>query len=555
MRWRYPLVAVAALCCACAPPSSTAPTSTAPTSPLETTVAEVDWFVESPIPAVVQRSGAQGEFRMHEVMGGGVGLFDADGDGRLDLYLAGDAPGRLLLQQPDGRFVESTAQTGAADAGHAMGVAAADVDNDGDIDLYLTRQGPDRLLLNDGGGRFVPGRLPPDEGWSTSAAFCDYDLDGLLDLFVARYVEIDGDRRCTDAAGRIEYCTPRDFEPTTDLLLRNLGDGHFADVTTESGIGDAAGAGLGVVCADFDRDGRPDFYVANDLDPNRLWLQTAPGRFRDEALLQGVAFNLEGAAESGMGLVAEDLDGDLELDLLVTHLEAQTHTLYSARPRAGRGYFDVTADSGLAGPSLPMTGFGIVAADLDLDGDLDLAMANGRVFRRAAATVTRDWSAYAERNQLFRADGRATFGEVRGGDFTSRLEASRGLASGDVDRDGDVDLLLGSLDAPLRLYLGQAAGRSDWLIVRPLDVARRRVAEGAEVTLQVGEAMPMLRLVSSAGSYLSSREPLAHFGLPPGELRYARVRWPGGTVEQFALGETNRNSRLDLRRGEGERVP
>ncbi|MDH3285298.1 MAG: CRTAC1 family protein, partial [Acidobacteriota bacterium] len=531
------------------------------------------WFVEATERTgldALHESGARGAFLMPEVIPPGVALFDADGDGDLDLYVtnghgglpdekppADAPPNRFFLQEPGLKFVDATGSSGLGDRGYGMGIAVGDVDNDGDADLYLSNYGTDRLFLNRGDGTFddVTAEAGIEVGgWSTSAVFFDYDLDGFLDLYVARYVLYDPEKTCTDAAGRPDYCGPSLFPPAPDILLRNGGDGRFTDVSERAGIRSAVGPGLGVVAEDFDDDGWPDLYVANDAAANQLWLNRGDGTFRDAALMMGAAFNLEGVPEAGMGIVAEDLDGDLDLDLFVTHLDGETNTLYT-NLGAGRGFDDQTGRAGLATDSVVRTGFGVVAQDAELDGDLDLFVVNGRVNRGervAGTTMPAPWDEFAQRNLVFvnRGDGRFESGQERGGDFAVPVEVSRGLAAGDVDADGDVDLVVGNTEGPVRLYLNEAPREGRWLGVRATDPELGRDAIGARVTLIAGGA-GQLRTIKRGGSYLSSSEPVARFGLPAGvEPEAVIVRWPGGDEERFAVAGTDRS--MEVVRGDGE---
>lgn len=505
---------------------------------------------------------------MPEIMGGGVAFLDYDGDGDQDVYATNgtsnlpdtsqDAEARnaLFALEADGRYQDVTAESGLGDPGYGMGVAAADWDNDGHLDVYLTNFGPDRLYVNQGDGTFRDGSAAAGLGvdsWSSSAAFFDQDRDGYLDLFVARYVAFDPDHSCFDPAGRPDYCGPKEFVPLSDVLLANDGGRALRDVSAPAGIAATAAAGLGVVCEDLNEDGWPDVYVANDAYANNLWINDGAGRFRDEALLHGVAVNLGGQPEAGMGVVADDLDGDGRVDLFLTHLNQETNTLY--RNLGGsRGFRDTTGTCGLGPSSMPFTGFGTVALDLECDGDLDLAIANGRVLLGTLLPETRlaaPWAAYAEPNLVYLGDGRGGFApagdEVR--EFRGPPEISRGLAAADYDGDGDLDLLLGNVQGPLRLFRNDAPRKGHWLVVRALDPRLHRDAIGARVTVSAG-GRRFVRTVRSGSSYLSSSSPLGAFGLgDQGAYASIEVHWPDGLAERFPGGSADRS--LLLERGEG----
>jgi len=333
------------------------------------------WFEDVALQAgvdFVHQRASTTRYWLPEIMSGGAAWLDYDSDGDPDLYLVqggtpgSDAggPGNVLLRNDgDGTFTDVSADSGTGDTRYGMGVAVGDYDGDGDPDLYVTNLGANVLYRNEGNGRFsdvTPAAGVGDTGWGTSAVFFDYDADGDLDLFVANYVKWSADREieCFGGANEQTYCHPNRYNgPSPDVLYRNEGDGRFTDVSWEAGIWRAYGNGLGVVSGDFNTDGLQDLYVANDGMPNQLWINQGAGQFRDEALLAGAAVNMTGAAEAGMGVAAVDLENDGDLDLFLTHLRGETNTLYR---NDGKGMFeDTTTVSGLAGPSIAFTGFGL----------------------------------------------------------------------------------------------------------------------------------------------------------------------------------------------------
>ena len=501
----------------------------------------------------------EGTYFLPEIMGGGVALFDADDDADLDLLQVrfpppgqpeAPAPNRLFRQDDDGRFRESTT-AGLDDPGYGQGVAVGDADGDGHPDVYFANYGADGYYRSQGNGRFA--RVPAtarlaQSAWSTSAAFVDYDRDGDLDLFVVHYVEYYSGVTCRSPQG-IDYCPPKKFKPVGDALYRNLGDGTFAEATLAAGI-DKASRGLGVVCADLTRDGWVDIYVANDGEANQLWVGQGDGTFADEAVMRGVGFNGSGKPEGSMGVAVGHVNADDLPDLVMTNLWNESNTLFIA---SGQGVFtDESGDWGMAAVDLPYTGFGCGLFDFDHDGDLDFAVVNGRVQEwppLAGARPERFWSYYAEPNLLFEsmAGGRFRHVGTRGGAFTSLVEVDRGLAFGDIDRDGDLDLAVGGLDR-VRLLRNDAPppGRH-WLIIRTL--SGQRDAIGAEVTVEAGDRR-YRRLVVSAYSYGSSSPARAHFGLGNDVGDAVEVLWPDGHRERFELAVVDQE--LTLRQGEGE---
>ncbi len=522
----------------------------------------------------VHDAGDEGNFSLPEITGAGAGFFDADGDGDLDIYLlqggrpadpAGPRPGApgnvLYLQGPPGTFVDASDASGTADTGYGMGLAAGDFDGDGRTDLFVTNYGPDVLYRSLGDGRFedvTAAAGVAGEGWSSSATFCDYDADGRLDLYVTRYVRNDPAKLCTQQDGSRDYCSPQVFPGAHDYLYRNLGRGRFEDVSLASGLRTVHAPGLGVVCHDFDGDRRLDFYVANDGEANQLWLNQGPGGFADDAFLAGVALNDAGRPEAGMGIALGDVDADLDLDLFITHVADETNTLYrSDGSDLGLSFADRTGPSGLGPASMAMTGFGTGFADLDLDGALDLVVANGRVQRKPAlpgALGDAFWRVFGEPNQVFRNGGTqgndALFaGFESAGDFDGVIEVSRGLALGDYDEDGDLDLLLANAEGPARLYRNDFERSGSPLRVTTLDAAGRP-AFPAVVTAVLADGARSVRRADPGGSYLATGDPRAFFAVPPnGEVTEFEVIWPDGNREAFP---GTGSATVSLRQGGGE---
>jgi enediyne biosynthesis protein E4 len=508
------------------------------------------------------RSGHRDRFLLPEIMCGGAALFDMDGDGDLDAYLvqAGSLPGtedrpgnRLFANRGDGRFDDVTKGSGAEVGGYGMGVAAGDYDDDGRTDLYVTNVGRNALLHNEGGGRFadVTARAGVgDENWGSSAAFLDYDADGDLDLFVVNYVRWSraAEHDCDAPRGGADYCSPRSYgAPTPAVLYRNDGGGRFTDVSLAAGLHTAFGNGLGVVCGDFDGDGREDVFVANDGTPNQLWMQRADGTFEDRALACGCAMDMDGMAKAGMGVDAADVDDDGDLDLLVANLAGETDSLY----RNQRGQFaDRAATAGIAAATSPFTRFGIGLVDFDDDGFLDLFVATGRVTRSTDPTA----DPYAEENLLFRGSAGGRFAEVlpRGGTARRLVFTSRAAAIGDVDGDGALDVLVVNRDAPAHLLRNVVPHRGHWLSLR-VEEKSGRDALGAVVSLQAG-GRRITRTVHSAYGYCTANDPRVHVGLGAATaVTDVEVRWVGGAREAFDV--TGCDRVLTLKRGTGRPVP
>ena len=498
----------------------------------------------------VFESGHDQRYLMPEIMAGGAALFDMDEDGDLDAYLlqggslsAEDRSGpanQLYRNGGDGRFENVTTGSGVDDRGYGMGVATGDYDNDGDTDLYITNVGPNVLLQNDGRGHFADltsvARVG-DREWGTSAAFVDYDADGDLDLFATNYVDwsIAVEVECPNPLGELDYCHPLEYDaPTPDVLYRNQGDGTFAEVTGESGLGAASGNGLGVVCGDFDGDGRTDIFVANDSNLDRLWLNQGDGTFIDQALLRGCALDESGKAKAGMGVTAIDFDDNTTLDLLVVNLRRQSDSFFLNR---GDYFTDATAAVGLVWDRGVFTRFGVGILDFDNDGFLDLYLANGSI-GDISNSIQYSSDRFAEPNLLFRGKPVARFAEVlpRGGTAELQVGTSRAAAFGDVDNDGGVDVLVVNRDAPAYLLYNAIAQRGNWMAFEVLD-EHGRDALGAVVTFSVVGARKT-REVRTAYSYLAANDPRIHVGLGSEErVSEVVVRWTDGRSEIFGAFE------------------
>jgi hypothetical protein len=504
---------------------------------------------------------------MPQSLGSGAALFDYDGDDRLDIYLLQNggpngAKNRLYHQERDGTFQDVSAGSGLDIAGYNMGVAIGDVNNDGLPDVLVTQFGGVRLFLNRGGGKFTDVTAEAglsNPGWGASAAFLDYDRDGLLDLVVVNYVDYDPTWPCTNSSGGPEYCAPRTFPGQVTRLFHNVttpgGPPKFEDVTTTSGLGDLPGPGLGVVCADFDGDGWPDIFVANDGAANRLWINQHNGKFKEEAVKRGLAYNAMGQAEAGMGVALDDAYGDGLFGLFVTHLAEETDTLWRQGPRGS--FRDRTTGSGLATPRWRGTGFGAVMADFDHNGAPDLAVANGRIAKAAtnpAPALGPHWGRYAERNQLFANDGAGKFRDVSPANpaLCGEPNVARGLVCGNVFGDGALDLLVTTVAGRARLLRNVAPKHGHWLMVRAFDPALKRDAYGAEMRVAAG-GKTFTRWLNPASSYLCSGDPRAHFGLGAAErVDSIEVQWPDGSREEFTGGGVD--GRRELRKGEGSPV-
>ncbi len=487
------------LCAGCADDREGAP-SAAPAD-------AVEWFTDRAKESgldFVHVNGASGRYYYPEILPPGVALLDYDNDGDLDGYLvqsrrlgpggdgeaaaAASTGGRLYRNDlsilPDGtrtlRFTDVTAASGIEARGFGLGVAAADIDNDGFVDLYLTNFGPSQMWRNNGDGTFrdvtKESGTVNQPGFGVSASFADYDRDGWLDLYVGNNViyTLENETVCPNPAGARDYCPPQIYGGQADRLYRNLGNGRFADVSAKALIGGKFGPALGVTSADFDGDGWMDIYVANDGEENLLWMNQRDGTFKEGALTAGAAVTAEGRAEASMGVDAGDFDNDGDEDLVMTELTAEGSNLYV---NDGKGSFrDAGASSGLGPASLPYTGWGTAWFDFDNDGWLDNLAVNGTIIAKPNQPSGR--FPYDQRKLLFRNLGNGRFEQVadKAGAVFGLSEAGRGAAFGDVDNDGDVDVLVGNDAGPVRLLVNNVGNRQHWIGLRLVGAVRARHA-------------------------------------------------------------------------------
>jgi hypothetical protein len=528
-------------------------------------------------------NGMTGAFYLPEIMGPGVALFDFDNDGDLDLLLVQGGPlgpakqttpakpgpqlnHALYRNDPrrgaDGRmeahFTDVTAASGITLDGYAMGVAVGDYDNDGWPDVYITGLTGGHLWHNN--GRNAAGDVTftevtakaglADSLWSVSAAFFDYDRDGFLDLFVGHYLKFNlaAAKPCRTLAGAADWCGPVPADALPGRLFHNRGDGTFEDVTAKAGLSTEYGPALGVSTADFDGDGWIDLYVANDATQNQLWHNLRNGTFRNDGLIAGCAVNGDGKTHASMGIDAGDYDGDGDEDLVMDNLTGEGLTLFR---NDGTGAFeDATLASGLYGPSLPYTGFGAAWLDYDNDGWLDLFTVNGAVRTIEKQAQAGDPLPLRQAKQLFHNLGNGRFADVtaQAGAALARPAVSRGAAFGDIDNDGDTDVVVADNNGPPVVLVNQVGARNPWLGLRLL--TGKRDALGARVAVVRNGAPTLWRRARADGSYASANDPRVLVGLGDHpQVSKVIVHWPSGRVEEFKAPPIN--AYTTLREGTG----
>ncbi len=496
-------------------------------------------------------SGHKSEFLFPEIVGGGGGLVDFDNDGFSDLIFV---QGGLLDRTNDQRYgnqlyrnlnaqrmVQVAGQAWTADHGYGMGVAVGDYDGDGFADMYITNVGPNVLLRNNGDGTFEDVTEMAgvgDANWGTSVAFLDVNGDGHPDLYVCNYVDwsLDGDVKCFKNTGQSDYCSPQSYnKPAQDVLYVNRGDGTFLDATRTSGISTGQGNGLGVVVADFDGNGAIDIFVANDMSNNLLWMNDGSGNFKNQAIQMGCAVDRDGQVKAGMGTCVADLSGNGLADILVVNLVGQSDSFYENR---GKYFVDTTAQRGLALHSRALTRFGVGLHDFNLNGDLDIFIANGRV---TLPDKPIDGDAFAEPNLVMRGSPNGTFAPVashESGD-AAKIATSRAAIFGDINNDGRTNVVIVNRDAQANVLLNQCVPSGNWIGLDIRDASGRLIV-GPTISVSV-DGRSMRREVNPHYSYLSSNDHriLFYLGMLD-QLPAIEVRWLGRDVRIDGPFEVNR---------------
>jgi enediyne biosynthesis protein E4 len=498
-----------------------------------------------------------------ESMSGGVALFDYDNDGYLDIYLVNSLTAEMVKSNQKTRsalyhnnsnatFTDVTDKAGVGDIGWGMGVAVGDYDNDGFVDIYVTCLGANHLLRNTGKGTFTDMTQRAgvsDPRWSTGASFVDYDNDGKLDLFVSNYVDFDvnnlpefGKGRSCQFKGIPVQCGPRGLKGAGDTLYHNNGDGTFTDVSKKAGVSDPDGYyGLGVICSDFDEDGLVDIFVANDSTPNFLYHNNGDGTFKDIAFPSGTAVNENGSEQGSMGVTLGDYDHDGRLDLFVTNFDDDYNTLYH---NDGRGSFtDVSYATKVAAVSLPYVGWATKFFDYDNDGWVDLLVVNGHVYPQLPS--------YKQRNLMHHNERDGTFSEVGaqlGAPFAEK-RTGRGAGFGDIDNDGDVDVIINNLDGAPQLLRNDGGNSNNSVLIKTIGVKANRDGIGARITVVSGN-LKQVEEVYSGATYISQNDLRLHFGLEKRvKIDLLEVRWPSGAVEKIS--DVGVNKILTIKEGQG----
>ena len=496
--------------------------------------------------------GSSGRRYFLETVGSGAAFFDYDNDGLLDIYFVNstDLPGSYSSTPPinqlyhnngDGTFTDLTEQAGVGDTGYGAGCAVADYDNDGDLDLYVTNFGANVLYQNNGDSTFTDVTQHAgvgDNRWSLGCAFADYDNDGFVDLYVTNYIDFDFETHtdCTQK-GVPTYCPPESFEGSPDTLYRNNGDGTFTDVTTLAGAYNKNGKGMGVVFGDYDNDGDVDCYIGNDAGENFLYHNNGDGTFTNVGWMAGVEADENGNVQGTMGVDFGDYDNDGLLDLIAVNYQQQPNALY--RNDNGSFFTDVSFVAGLA-DSLPYVGWGADFFDVDNDGDKDLLIANGHL--QDTVEQYDDTTTYPQQNHLLINNGQGRFvnAAMKAGSGLQARRVSRGLATGDYDNDGDLDVLISNASDTPQLLRNDSGNQGNWILIRTIGTRSNRAGIGTRVQIQTGD-LTQVDEVRGGSGYLSHNDLRLHFGIGTHKrIDRIEVRWSSGA---WTSSETLRRTR------------
>ncbi|MGI8980910.1 MAG: CRTAC1 family protein [Pirellulaceae bacterium] len=555
-------------CWAILPGCGERPIAPSPVKAVAALPQEAPWFEDvtatSGLDFVHDPGPIDGKYFMPQINGSGAALFDANNDGRLDIYLLqfggpdSISTNALFRQLPDGKFQNVSQGSGLDINGHNHGVAVGDVNNDGWVDVLVTQYLGIKFFLNQGNGTF---REATGEAnlknldWGASSSFVDYDRDGWLDLVVVNYLDFDEGRPCFIRGGKRDFCRAGLFLGTVTRLWRNQGADSagkwlgYEDRTDAAGLSQKPGRGMGVLCADFNGDNWPDVFVANDAEANFLWVNQKNGTFREEAVFRGLAFDDRGVAAANMGVAYGDVDGDGLSDVFITHFINEHHGLWMQQTRGT--FEEQSIRAGLTQSRWHGTAWGTTLADFNQDGALDLALMNGYAHRRDAPAQS-FWDDYKDRNQVFVNDGAGHFRDISTDSpaLCREPNVGRGLCVGDIDGDGALDMLTTQIGGAARILRNVAPSRGHWLMIRALDPRLHRDAIGAEVRLRSG-ARHWHGLIQPSQSYQCANDMRAHFGLGGTErIDQIEILWPDGNTEQFACPGVDRV--LEIQRGQGE---
>ena len=510
-------------------------------------------------------NGASDHKYLPETMGAGCLFFDYNNDGHLDIYFVNsgktcanpsiqrtDLPemNALYRNNGDGTFADVTAQSGfGSNVGYGMGCVSADYNNDGDADLYLTNYGKNQLYRNNGDGTFTDVTTHAgvaDSRWSVSASFGDYDLDGYLDLYVVNYLDyqIETAHPCILEGVHI-YCGPHEYPGVQDTLYRNNGDGTFTDVTANAGVLND-GKGLGVLFTDYNNDGHPDIFVANDAVEDFLYQNNGDGTFTDVAVSAGIAYNSEGRATASMGIANGDYDNDGLLDLFITNFSLEVNSLFH---NDGDGFYSMTTfETGLGEPSFSQLGFGTQFLDADNNGTLDLFVANGHVWDNVSEITPSLF--YKQNCQFFTNTGEDKFRDIseKVGAFFTHPVVARGTAIGDYDNDGDVDILVSCSNNIPILLRNDSQINNNWLKIELVGTESNRDSIGSKVVIMIDD-ITLVREVTCGGSYASGSELMLHFGLGTSpKVESIEVKWQSGHAQRLKEIPTNQVIRIEENR-------